>query len=98
MAKYRKKPVEIEAFQMGIDHLPDWFMDKVTSNDIKIKAVEEDESWNPFDFKRTYCLIETLEGRMKGNYGDYIIKEPFDKDRCIYPCKPDIFKKTYDKV
>jgi hypothetical protein len=27
MAKYRKKPVVIEAFKMGIDPIPDWFME-----------------------------------------------------------------------
>ena len=32
--KYRKKPVVIEAFRLGIDYIPDWFMDKVASNDI----------------------------------------------------------------
>lgn len=32
--KYRKKPVEVEAFWFGIDPMPDWFMDKVTTNDV----------------------------------------------------------------
>lgn len=29
--KYRKKPVVIDAFQLGIDYIPDWFMDAVTA-------------------------------------------------------------------
>lgn len=37
-------------------------------------------------------LIETLEGTMKGNKGDYVI-EGINGE--IYPCKPDIFHKTY---
>jgi len=41
-------------------------------------------------------VIKTSEGDMHANRGDMIIKEPFDKDRMFYPCKPDIFKLTYD--
>lgn len=40
-------------------------------------------------------IIETLEGKMKANKGDYIIKGIKGE---LYPCKADIFYKTYDKV
>jgi hypothetical protein len=44
-------------------------------------------------------LIETKEGGMKAFAGDWIIKEPNPTgDRDFYPCKPDIFEKTYEKV
>lgn len=39
--------------------------------------------------------IETLEGRMKANVGDYIITGINGEQ---YPCKPDIFEKTYELV
>lgn len=39
--------------------------------------------------------IETLEGVMLANIGDYIIKGVTGE---FYPCKPDIFAKTYDKI
>lgn len=39
--------------------------------------------------------IETLEGVMKANKKDYIIKGIEGE---IYPCKPDIFKKTYETL
>ena len=39
------------------------------------------------------CIIETLEGAMTANYGDYIIKGVKGE---FYPCKPDIFALTYD--
>lgn len=39
--------------------------------------------------------IETLEGIMRVNPGDWIIKGVKGE---LYPCKDDIFKKTYDKV
>lgn len=39
--------------------------------------------------------IETLEGTMKASVGDYIIKGVNGE---FYPCKPDIFEKTYEEV
>ncbi len=35
---------------------------------------------------------------MKATIGDYVIKEPFDKERRYYPCKPDIFDQTYCRL
>lgn len=81
MAKYRKKPVVIEAFKYGIDNRPDWFMDKVTE-DVIITYPD-------------HCLIWTLEGRMRGDRGDYIIQGVQGE---IYPCKPSIFHETYEIV
>ena len=61
MSKYRKKPVEVEAVRYMIDDtLPDWFMDRVTNNTI-------------ITHKDGTCDINTLEGIMKSNKGDYII-------------------------
>jgi hypothetical protein len=96
MSKYRKKPVVIEAFRMGIDLRPDWFQNKVTSNDITTRIIDRTgESKNLFEGNRTYCLIKTLEGEMMVDYGDYIIKGIEGE---IYSCKPEIFNKTYDIV
>ena len=39
--------------------------------------------------------IPTLEGTMEASEGDYIIKGVNGE---FYPCKPDIFEKTYEKV
>ena len=39
--------------------------------------------------------IKTLEGVMHANIGDFIITGVNGE---IYPCKPDIFEKTYEKV
>lgn len=99
MARYRKKPVVINAFKMGIDSRPDWFQDKVTLNKIKTFNVDEDDlstdETDPFERKATYCIIETLEGKMKGDYGDYIIQGVKGE---VYACKPDIFNLTYEQV
>jgi len=48
---------------------------------------------------KVWIEIDTLEGIMRADYGDYIIKEPFPTDdRNFYPCKSDIFEKTYEMV
>ena len=40
-------------------------------------------------------VIHTLEGDMKASIGDYIITGVNGEK---YPCKPDIFEKTYEAV
>ena len=83
MSKYRKKPVEVEAVRYMIDDtLPDWFMDRVTNNTI-------------ITHKDGTCDINTLEGIMKSNKGDYIILRVNGE---VYPCTPDIFEKTYEPL
>ena len=84
--KYRKKPIVIEAFRLGADYIPDWFMDCVAKNSIILRGDYNGE---------TSADIETLEGWHHANYGDYIIRGVNGE---IYPCKPDIFKMTYEVV
>lgn len=87
MAKYRKKPVVVEVFRYGIDELPLWAKDaRYTGKLIPFSQYGGDVRW---------CDIEMLEGTMRGNYGDYIIRGVKGE---IYPCKPDIFELTYEKV
>ena len=88
MVKFRKKPVVIEAFRLNERGLiaEDWFWDAVTRNDIITHCFgkhEPDPAW---------CEIKTLEGTMIANAGDYIIQGVHGE---IYPCKADIFQKTY---
>lgn len=45
--------------------------------------------------EQPFLKIETLEGIMIANVGDYIIKGVRGE---LYPCKPDIFKETYDLI
>lgn len=40
-------------------------------------------------------IIKTLEGNMRAEPGDYIIKGVYGE---FYPCKPDIFKETYEII
>ena len=89
--RYRKKPVEIEAFQLNERGLveEDWFWDAVTRNDIII------HDFGRHHANHAWCEIKTLEGIMVARTGDYIIKGVNGE---IYPCKADIFEKTYDEV
>ena len=47
------------------------------------------------DNKETTLVIHTLEGDMEASIGDYIIKGVNGE---FYPCKLDIFYKTYEEV
>lgn len=83
--RYRKKPVVVEAFRLGFDIIPGWFMDKVLEKKIVLHGDERD---------KTNADIKTLEGWMHASYGDYVILGITGE---VYPCKPDIFEKTYEK-
>lgn len=87
--RYRKKPVEIEAFKLGHDYIPDWFMSRVSYGDVTLYL----EGGKPP--VKGYAEIKTLEGVMRAESGDYVICGVKGE---IYPCKPDIFEMTYDKV
>lgn len=79
--KYRKKPVVIEAWKIDSNDrkMPEWVF---ASNRVQ---------WR--DGGGTKLEIETLEGIMVGNKGDYLIKGVAGE---LYPCKPDIFEMTYE--
>ena len=86
MPKYRKKPVVIEAIQF----IDDAGVIEEICNLQNLQEVRVDYSQSPPILK-----IPTLEGIMIANVGDYIIRGVNGE---IYPCKPDIFEKTYEAV
>lgn len=95
--KFRKKPVVIEAFQYDGDlkdrdgkyYVPDW----------AVKAFKERTMY--YIIPRTKLsdtpelYIKTLEGNHHVSIGDYVIQGVNGE---LYPCKPDIFEKTYEEV
>lgn len=87
MAKYRKKPIVIEAIQWNGYNLYECLC-FVNCNE---KITHENISHN---FKNE-IIISTLEGDMIASVGDYIIKGINGE---FYPCKPDIFEKTYERT
>lgn len=58
----------------------------ITTQDLRV---------NYEDPENPVLKIETLEGGMNASVGDYIIKGVNGE---YYPCKPDIFEKTYEEV
>lgn len=92
MNRYVKKPIAIEAVKwkgFNNDEIKDFAGDSV-----KIEVIREGDADNGIS-PSVDCSIETLEGVMKANVGDYIIKGVNGE---FYPCKQDIFEKTYDKA
>jgi hypothetical protein len=88
--KYRKKPVLVEAVQFTDDQ-KDFVYQWASLCQMNIQSSTKDN--------KPVLLIPTLEGEMICELGDYLILEPFPTDwRKIYPCKPDIFAKTYEPV
>lgn len=83
MAKYRKKPVVIEAVQWN------------GNNEHEIVTTLVGDSGDYYFTPGGQLFIHTLEGQMKADIGDYIIKGIKGE---FYPCKPDIFEATYEKV
>lgn len=82
MAKYKKKPVVIDAEQWTGCTSPK--MDQLVEGQEHKLAVQG-----------TTLFIATFEGEMEANRGDYIIKGIQGE---LYPCKPDIFESTYESV
>lgn len=90
---YRKKPVLVEAFQLSRDVeaiAPEWFTQAVVDEKVFIDRSLVDGHAVVYG-----CTIETLEGRHRARIGDYIIQGVNGE---LYPCKPDIFQKTYEKA
>lgn len=85
--KYVKKPVVIDAIQ--------FFDDSERLLEIQEFMNNKNVIVNYNDRNNPKIRIETLEGTMEGNIGDYIIKGIKGE---FYPCKPDIFAASYSKI
>lgn len=82
--KYRKKPVVIEARM------------------VTVSSQEDVAAWcgsyvhrGSASWEQITIPIQTLEGKMIARLGDWIIKGVKGE---FYPCKPDIFEATYERV
>ena len=97
MAKYRKKPVIIEAFQMTKEKRkdnsdwPEWLNKAWNGNRNTEGSLWPREQGTDFGM----LICGTLEGSHLVSWEDFIIQGINGE---IYPCKPDIFEKTYEFV
>lgn len=95
--KYVKNPIEVEAIQFnGNSNKVE--IDNFVGKELKYKLVS-DTAYEAGKGAPIFSLfIETKEGVMEARKGDFIIKEAFPTgDRDFYPCKEEIFNKTYSK-
>ncbi|MGL5257731.1 MAG: hypothetical protein ACRC76_11940 [Proteocatella sp.] len=98
MAKYRKKPVEVEAVQfIGFnndgeaifdcddgDHTESWLWGNWQNNTIRY-----------CDSDNGTLVLETTNEVVQMEIGDYVVR---NVDGLLFSCKPDIFEKTYEKI
>jgi hypothetical protein len=88
MRKFRKKPVEVEAWQ--------WFPEADDGVECETwcggVAIVERFTDRP---SRVLLIVQTLEGELAATPGDWIIRGAQGE---FYPCKPDIFAATYEAV
>ena len=86
--QYRKKPVVVEAYQFDnrISNRPPYWL---------TSAIARGEVVDHTGEKHPHLIVETLEGKMRVSFMDWIIKGVQGE---IYPCKPDIFDATYEVV
>ena len=86
--KYRKKPIVIDAIQLtplNAKEIKDFCGEQCTLAYARIEPHN--------GLLKATVRIYTLEGDMTATIGDYIIKGVKGE---FYPCKPDIFEKTYE--
>lgn len=94
--RYRKKPVVVEAYQYKGEYLdillgsnvPKWIEDAFHSDVLELTNLE-------YDGEPKELYVNTLEGKMLVSIDDFIIQGVNGE---LYPCKPDIFEKTYEEV
>lgn len=82
--KFRKKPVVVDVTQWTGRNIEE--LSEFTGGDFYQKCV---------DIGTTFATVKTLEGEHIASQFDYIIKGVAGEH---YPCKPDIFEKTYEPV
>ncbi len=93
MPTFRKKPIDIEAFQWSgrsdQTNIPEWLFKAVEAGDVTF----DDPTTGDGNDGR--IRIVTLEGVMYADTDDFVIQGIKGE---IYPCKPDIFEATYERI
>lgn len=84
--KYRKRPVVIEAMQL---------LDELRQHTAVARWITLGGGTVDVPFAEPCLYIETLEGRMRADIGDWVIRGVAGEH---YPCKPDVFEQSYEAV
>ena len=88
--EYVKKPVTVEALEWTGQNVHDMMdfigsEENITSLELVFNVDKAGEA----------LIINTLEGDLEASVGDYVIRGVKGE---FYPCKPDIFKLTYEAI
>jgi hypothetical protein len=81
-AKYRKRPVVIEAVQWNGGNINEVW-----------DAFGAERIYGPTEANPSWIVISTLEGDMRADVGDWIIRGVKGE---LYPCRNDVFTETYE--
>jgi hypothetical protein len=92
--KYRKKPVIVEAYQLVETEYSVREAVRFAFG-VDVMSDKEMEIMFAIAYQNGGLFIETLEGTMKAEFGDYIIRGVAGE---FYPCKSEIFNATYELV
>lgn len=94
MGKYRKKPVVVNAIQWTGENRREMFdfLTNYEKTDKSIESITKDFFISRYSQE---LVIKTFENAHVANVGDYIIRGAHGE---FYPCKPDIFRETYEEV
>ena len=99
MAKYRKKPVIIEAVQLWWDTWDEVCthagVGSLSGGRPQGAYIQADGTAGDSVTDEIGLIIPTLEGLMVARQGDWVIRGVKGE---LYPCKPDIFALTYEPV
>ncbi|MDE2100562.1 MAG: hypothetical protein KGL39_25185 [Patescibacteria group bacterium] len=99
MTRYRKKSLEVEAWHFVTGNAPPYWLGVIEEhegvNDVaaRHKALNSGRVTASFGWRLLH--IPTMEGVMTALVGDWIIRDVTGE---IYPCKPNIFEATYERV
>lgn len=96
--EYRKKPVTVEAMRWdgttgGASPILDWVLKG--GGTARYECTHLTDGQCPEGAENHRIAIGTLEGTMRADLGDYVIRGVKGE---FYPCKPDIFEATYEEV
>jgi hypothetical protein len=92
--KYRKLPVVIDAVEWTGENHREMF-DFLTDSKDRVIETSGEHFYISHSRVRGGLIIQTLEGEHIANIGDFIIRGIKGE---YYPCKPDIFARTYEPV
>lgn len=84
--KWKSKEIIVDAFQLGIDDMPRWYIEMVADH----KAVYYTDSKD-----RAASHVQTPEGHIVAGYGDYLVKDSYGGVRVM---KCDDFTRMFERV